>query len=253
MTYFAPLYAIPSANPALCRLNVIQWVRKGYSVHILVDNLTDEWQDVCRELIAARPVGRDQCQRISVMSLATFRFVAYPGYYVTVNTLSKTALLADPDLKVVVTGGDDMLPDPALTADEAQDLYLKHYPRTDGVMQPVGDDMDGTDRICGSPWLGREWCLRGYNGRGAFWPEYHSFYGDEELLNVAKLQGRLTQEPAMNQRHEHWSRADSANHMKKQPYHDRNQERWEKDKAIFTKRQADGFPQCHLSPVSVNR
>jgi hypothetical protein len=41
-----------------------------------------------------------------------------------------------------------MLPDPR-PAQEIAEAFLARFPDGFGVLQPTGDTMDGTDRICG--------------------------------------------------------------------------------------------------------
>ena len=81
---------------------------------------------------------------------------------------------------------------------------------TFGVMQPIGDlkawPASRIDRICGSPWLGREFCRRMYQGNGPFWPEYRHMFDDEELFEVSKRMGVLWQREDLTHRHEHWGR-----------------------------------------------
>jgi hypothetical protein len=164
---------------------------------------------------------------------------SYPGYSVASNTLAVAAVAAGAD--VVVFGGDDMDPEPSLTAQEIAAQYLEHFGGSFGVMQPTGDRPEtfGTDRICGSPWLGRDWVLRAYGGLGAVWPGYHQFFMDEELQNVAKKLGVLWQRPDLTQEHHHWLRYGLST---KTAYQVSNDRWWTPDETMFKARKAAGFP-----------
>jgi hypothetical protein len=130
---------------------------------------------------------------------------------------------------------------------------------TFGVMQPTGDrwgaDEDWAmraypdapayiDRICGSPWMGREFCLRINGGRGPLWSEYTHMFVDEELQNVAKRLGILWQRRDLIHYHRHWGR--SAN-----PSRDdipsflaevNSAAHWMASKELFETRLKAGFP-----------
>ena len=79
---------------------------------------------------------------------------------------------------------------------------------TFGIMQPTGDRWGADepwakalfpdapayiDRICGSPWIGREFARRMNEGAGPFHPAYRHMFADEELQCVAKRLGVLWQ------------------------------------------------------------
>lgn len=119
---------------------------------------------------------------------------------------------------------------------------------TFGVMQPTGDrwgDKQGAyaDRVCGSPWIGREFALRINQGRGPLWPEYFHMYEDEELFEVASKCGVLWQRPDLIHLHRHWARErgkseDMPEFLKRA----NSQEEWRKAKTLFDQRKAAGFP-----------
>lgn len=112
------------------------------------------------------------------------------------------------------------------------------------------------DRICGSPWLGREFCRRMYNGSGPMFNGYYHNFADEELQHVARRLGVLWQRRDLNQEHRHWAR--------QQPFQSgvhtglggdvRNRPHWAEkincpkksdwvySQALFNKRRAAGFP-----------
>lgn len=119
----------------------------------------------------------------------------YKGYHNAVNALCREILARDPDAEWIVTGGDDMEPDPNKRAEVIAAECTEHFGGTFGVMQPTGDitawSESHVDRICGSPWMGREFCRRMYGGNGPFWHSYYHMYGDEEMHEVCKSLGLL--------------------------------------------------------------
>jgi hypothetical protein len=208
---------------------------------------------------------------------------AYPGYALAVNSLALAVLRFDPECQWVCTGGDDVYPDPNKTADEIAAECSEHFAgihagvgliregkwrcRTDaeklatfGVMQPTGDPYGENDafaqkfpigrrryieRICGSPWLGREWCLRGNQGHGPFHPGFWHMHGDECLQEVAEKLGILWQRPDLCHHHEHWARKRSNTaDMPAFLARANSREHWEESKALLNKLRADGFREC---------
>ena len=211
----------PSVNPARAATATERWHAKGYEVMVWLEGGTP-----------APPADL-------VVSAKE-----YPGYWCATNYLARAAVARGAD--VVVAIGDDMDPDPVLTAQQIGGQVAGRFAGGPGCMQPTGDPMDGTTRICGSPWLTRAWVERAYRGAGPLWPEYRHYYGDEELLNVAKARGLLWQRPDLTHWHHHWCRSDSAREPM-QPYQQANSRRWWKhDHAIFQRRKAAGFPCSEL-------
>jgi hypothetical protein len=192
----------------------------------------------------------------------------YPGYAVAVNTLVKQVMESDAEAEWFVIGGDDVFPDKEHTAEEIARQCFDHFRRlrreidqslgTYGVMQPTGDRwgvnpnhpnpvMRGAyvDRVCGSAWLGREFCRRVNRGNGPLWPEYQHMFVDEELQHVATKLGILWQRPELTQMHQHEARrhrsytvADIPAHLKKWG----GPEHWKEANEIYFKRRAAGFP-----------
>ncbi len=123
---------------------------------------------------------------------------------------------------------------------------------TFGVMQPTGDrwgdDETGRrlwpdapamiDRICGSPWIGREFAQRINQGNGPFWPEYHHNWADEELQNVAIKLGVFWQRRDLTHFHDHARRQGGA-WREHQKGFDADYVRM---KPLFDRRKAAGFP-----------
>jgi hypothetical protein len=205
----------PSCNPERAATATERWAAQGYEVLILVE-----------PAFACAPAGA----RI-------FLVHTYPGYFTACNFLARAAL--EDGCEIVVCIGDDMDPDPKLRAAEIGARFLERFPDGFGVMQPIGDKLDGTDRICGSPWLGRAWVERAYQGAGPLFGAYMQFFGDEELFNVSRKLGVLWQAPEFTQYHHHWI----GGRQPMQPYQKANSDRWWKhDEAIFRPRKREGFP-----------
>jgi hypothetical protein len=106
----------------------------------------------------------------------------------------------------VVSGGDDMLPDPNHSAQELARQFLERFPDTFGVMQPHGDEFLAARRYCGSPFLGRAWCDAMYAGKGPMYGAYHHNYADNELYWLAKGLGALWERPDLSHFHDHFTR-----------------------------------------------
>ena len=204
----------------------------------------------------------------------------YPGYSIATNRLVLDVLKHEPQCDWVVLGGDDVEPDANHSAEQIARQCTDHFKAlahtyhvpwrdpdeinsgcwsndericdriasTFGVMQPTGDrwgDKQGAyaDRVCGSPWIGREFALRINQGRGPLWHEYFHMYEDEELFEVAQTLGVLWQRPDLIHYHHHWARErgrieDMPEFLKRA----NSQEEWRKAKALFEQRKAMGFP-----------
>jgi len=216
-------YAIPSANPARAQSCLAKWRARGYKTAVFLD---------------AGVGGVDADLVVSA---------EYPGYFAAVNLLAhEIGEQAD----ILVTGGDDIFPDERHTAVEIGREFYARFPDGFGVMQPIGDPLPGTDRICGSPWLGRGWLTRAYGGAGPLHPNYIAFFGDEELHHVAKLHGCLWQRPDLVQHHAHYSREGGP---PIESYQMGNQRYWAADGALCAQRRAvewDGSGP--LSPVRLS-
>lgn len=198
----------------------------------------------------------------------------YPGYARAVNFMARNILESLPFVDWIVTGGDDTLPDPRLRADQiaaecsehfqelwmqraSDDSYHKQWPfyvtmRTAGsfgVMQPTGDPFANYSikKICGSPWLGREWCLRGNSGMGPFYPGFVHMFGDECLQRTTQALGILWQRPDLIHRHNHFMReGDNATRSEVPPHLKRWNEKthWNEAKALFQRLESQGFQEC---------
>lgn len=162
---------------------------------------------------------------------------AYAGYAASVNFLIRH--IVPSDVRLVVAAGEDMRPDPNHKPREIADRFFAHFPDGMGVLQPVGDDLKGTDRICGSPFIGRNFAAQWNHGLGAFWPGYNHYFADEELYEVTKASGTLVQDRELVHYHDHWTRRGQSS---RRPHHDVLQLRWDHDQALFRFRKAAGFP-----------
>lgn len=166
----------------------------------------------------------------------------FPGYYQRINTLAEIAFSINAD--VVTCIGDDMLP-PEQGAQAHAKSYFERFPNGEGVMQCTGDRQGeviegrvNSERICGSPTFGKVWSGLAFKGGGAFPIHYVSYYGDEELYEVAKKSNLLYQNPNFKIDHVHWA----FGRMVMQDYHEKAQKNWQQDQETFFKRKAEGFP-----------
>ena len=217
--------------------------------------VVDTWRDMGYRVALMRDPGDALPNSVGLMIQQP-----YPGYSKAVNRLVAEILKRDPKAEWIVTGGDDTYPDPNKRAmDIAFECNVYFGMKDDshptlGVMQPTGDRWgedskkrqemfpDGAaliDRICGSPWMGRELCLRLNGGRGPMWPEYFHMFNDEEMFEVTRKLGVLWQRRDLNHRHDHW--------MKKGPApaflaRANSKENWDAMRQIFMTRKAAGFP-----------
>jgi hypothetical protein len=177
MVYFA----IPSASPENCRRVLPVWREMGYKTAILQNYMRgDIPADIC--------VWSD----------------SYPGWPGSINILAKE--IVPKQAAIIVSGGDDMLPDPNVPAHKLAQQFLERFPDSFGVMQPTGDGFLGARHFCGSPWLGRAWCDSMYQGSGPMPSGYRHNWADNELYWVAKCLHGLWERPDLSQHHEHFTR-----------------------------------------------
>lgn len=217
---------IPSARP-VAEVNrcMDQWRLMGYKIAL--------W--------------RDQIDSVKADYVIVER---YQGYPVAVNRLMRHVFATDTECDWCVTAGDDTTPDPLMTADTIAMQCTAHFGGSFGICQPTGDpwrDVQGRmiERIAGSPFIGREWARRAYQGQGPISELYRHCFNDEELQCVAIKYGVFWQRPDLTHHHENWARKDGATYEKDMPAFlaDANSpEHWAKYKKIFTERKAAGFP-----------
>ena len=133
--------------------------------------------------------------------------------------------------------------------------FIRRF-ETFGVMQATGDRWGENepwaraqfpdapayiDRICGSPWIGREFARRVNQGKGPFWPEYQHMFADEELQNVAQRMGVLWQRRDLTHHHEH-PRRDGVARTPDFAGEIYSSAHWQASKLLFDSRKAAGFP-----------
>lgn len=230
---------IPSARPVEeIRLIMEKWREMGYKIALWRDDV--EFPSGIADYVRAGE---------------------YPGYAKVVNVLALDVLnFQDPDCNWIVAAGDDTLPDPNKRAEEiAEECCTYFWPEsTFGVMQPTGDSWEDNHpgekrlirRVAGSPWLGREWCLRANQGKGPLWPEFFHMFADEALQQTAIALDVFWQREDLTHLHNHWGRPREGERMGRA---DRmpdflvkanSPEEWRKSKAEFERLKAGGFKEC---------
>lgn len=239
---------IPSARPVEQIAPVLaKWRAQGYKIALWRDKLPDVGL-----LYADVVISSNQ---------------PYPGYAVATNSLIAQVAENYSDAEWFVCAGDDTLPDPNHTADEIARECRAHFDalacvqhrtcgcltckgrvETFGVMQPTGDRW-GTprrayiDHVAGSPWIGREFARRMYQGKGPYWHEYTHMGVDEELQKVAIKYGVFWQRPDLTHYHEHWARkGGQAIDMPAFLAEANSRAHWDRFKKIMSEREAAGFP-----------
>ncbi len=252
-------YCIPSARPPEEAERALSlWRKQGYEIALWRESFPEfGWSTESPACDLALGVGGKH----------------YPGYAVAVNDLVSRVLERDPACDWCVIGGDDVEPDMNHMAEEIAAQCSEHFSdvavvrslegsnptaraavvagstmHTFGVMQPTGDrwgDKQGAyaDRVCGSAWLGREFCKRINQGQGPLWREYTHMGVDEELQAVAQKYGVLWQRPELIHMHQNWARkrgrADDMPEFLRQA---NSPEHWGAYKKLLAERQAAGFP-----------
>ncbi len=238
---------IPSARPVPeVREWMKAWRKQGYKI-ALYRNTVDDLVGMDPELHA------DWCL-----------CGEYPGYAQASNQLAAEILRMNPACEWLVFGGDDVTCDMSHTADEIAAQCSDHFRddsirtiglqgETFGVMQPTGDRWGDDaaaramwpdapamiDRICGSPWIGREFARRVNGGKGPLWPEYFHNWADEELQNVAIKLGCFWQRRDLIHYHNHSLRMQGGKWL---PHQQGFNADYMKMEPLFRKRQAAGFP-----------
>jgi hypothetical protein len=218
-------FCIPSARPREEAEPVLaKWREMGYKIALL-----RQGEPVTADIL----IGTDQ----------------YCGWARSINALAEVVLKQDPEAEWIVSGGDDTEPDPNHRADEIARECTAHFGGTFGVMQPTGDRWaDGSiDRICGSPWLGRAFCERMYQGKGPMFEGYLHMFGDEELQNVAQRLGVLWQRRDLTHLHKHYFRTEkgAVDFGAPIPPHMiewNSRKHWIDSQALFNSRRVFGFP-----------
>lgn len=232
-------YAIPSHRDSVNREKTLPlWRNRGFRVAVLIDD----------------PDMKGHAGGLADLEINTRDYRGYPW---AVKQLCDEILSRHPDTNVIVTGGDDISPDPRYRAEVLEAKFLERFPDTFGVMQPCGDSygtragVPAAARICGSPWMGREFIRRINGGRGPFWGDYFHFYCDEEMHEVAKALGILWNNYEVNQHHAHWSRDKPRRAAQRPSYLFTAQATWESGQGLFNRRKAAGFPGHEPLPARI--
>lgn len=174
--------AIPTACPEMCRENIPRWKERGYRVALLQDTVRFDVPDADRIVHVER----------------------YEGWCKAVNLLCREVVPASATL--IVTGGDDMHPDPNHTAEQLAEQFYGHFPDGFGVMQPHGDDFMFTPHYAGSPFFGRRWAESMYGGRGPVFEGYYHNWADNEIYWVARCLHAFWSRPDLTHYHDHHTR-----------------------------------------------
>jgi hypothetical protein len=166
----------------------------------------------------------------------------YNGWADAVNRLCLE--IVPKSAPIVVTGGDDMLPDPKKRAGEIAAEFVEHFGGTFGVMQPHGDPYLNARHYCGSPWMGREWIARMYGGNGPMFPGYRHNWADNEIYWLARGFGAFWSRPDLSQFHDHWSRPKPGTPAEEKPAYwaENSQGRDRADLQLFIARAWQHFP-----------
>lgn len=227
-------YCIPSARPsAEANACLRKWRERGYAVAVQRDPGNDV-SGVDADIVYRRP---------------------YAGYAESVNWLARSILAREPSCRIIVTGGDDIDPDPSHDPAVLEREFLEHFGGSFGVCQSTGDrwmvDAQGRsseERVCCSPWMGREFCERINGGSGPIWHQYRHMFEDEELHEVATRLGILWHRPDVCQYHHHWIRQPNP---QRPPHLTEAKEDWANSKRLFDERKAAGFPGHEPLPALV--
>ena len=216
-------YCTPSKRPpAEITPTLAKWRAQGYSICL--------WRDIGDTV----PDGIDH---VIVGD--------YPGHAAAVNACIQAVLRIDSACDWVVNAGDDTEPDPTKRAEEIAAECSEHFGSTFGVMQPTGDwkHWKGSDirKIAGSPFIGRAFAERAYDGKGPLWTEYYHMFDDEELFNVAHILGVYWAREDLTHQHNHCMR------MPGTPVpaflaRGYSPENWHAMGDLYRRRKAQGFP-----------
>jgi hypothetical protein len=175
-------FAIPTVSPEMCRRTLPLWKAHGYRIALLQDAVRFE------------PPEADAVVHVD----------EYRGWAWAVNLLATRVVPSTASL--VVTGGDDMRPDPTHSADELAEQFLRRFPDGFGVMQPHGDAYLAAKHYCGSPFFGRAWIDQMYAGQGPVFEGYYHNWCDNEIYWLARCLGALWCRPDLTHHHEHYTR-----------------------------------------------
>lgn len=184
----------------------------------------------------------------------------YRGWAFSCNFVMKMIFGANDDCDWCVCGGDDTDPDPNQFAHEIAEQCSGWFHGTFGVMQPSGDRFGADepwakmthpnepayiDRICGSPWIGREAARRLNGGNGPLWGECYHMFSDQILKEHAERLGILWQRRDLTHHHEHPRRdgvARTPDFAAATGIYESAE--WSRSKAIYERLKANDFAEC---------
>lgn len=215
------------------------------------------WREMGYRIAIAREPGDALPADCTVDNTLLIPVAGYLGWARSTNLLVNRVMAQYADAQWFVAGGDDYFPDPAKSADaiagECEERFLcsPFHDATFGVMQPTGDrweERNGIariDGIAGSPWMGREFCRRMYNGTGPMFNGYYHNFADEELQVLCQTLDVFWQRRDLCQMHRHWARkrgdwADAPAWA--YAINDPHRSDWDYSKRLFNERKRYGFP-----------
>jgi GT2 family glycosyltransferase len=148
-------------------------------------------------------------------------------------------LIRNPSVTWIVTGGDDVYPDPAWHPEDIAHRCEQRFAGTFGVMQPGGQSGDDNpDQWAVSPWIGREWIEQAYSSPQALSEHYFHYFTDAELTAAARRLGVYWFWKDVSQLHDSWrTRGDRT-----PPHLQKAMEEYPKDRETFLLRQELKFP-----------
>jgi hypothetical protein len=259
---------IPSARPATeIAERLGKWRRKGYNIALWRNgpHVNDPILGIARPTYNGKPVNMDNSARYFHPDRYDGNEVAlwygnYLGWGSSINRLITEVIKIDADAQWFVGGGDDTDPDPTKTADEIAAECTEHFGGTFGIMQPTGhrwgeeeawaqatypNEPAYIDRICGSPWIGREAARRLNGGKGPLWAECYHMFSDQILKEHAEKIGILWQRRDLTHFHDHPRRdgvARTPDFAAESGIYTNHE--WDKSKGIYERLKANYFKEC---------
>lgn len=211
---------MPTANPDQANKCIARWRSRFYKIATLTDDA--HFNDLTE-------IEDDLHMHVPV----------YKGWPWSINLLAHT-LFRCVEFDWIVAAGDDMDCDPNKTADEIAEECTRHFNGTYGVMQPTGDRWDeinglaASERICGSPWMGRSWLAS--KQFSPFDERFFHYFADEKMHDELIDTPVLWQRRDLSHYHHHPQREG-----RKSPRYimERHAKVWSQDQATFRKWQAD--------------